>query len=66
MRRREEAASWSRRYKINLDKLASRDAARVAEVIIDLELRERKIGLSTGERRMLDRAWNLRQLLSSE
>jgi CarD family transcriptional regulator len=66
MRPREDAGSWSRRYKINLGKLASRDLAKVAEVIIDLELQEREIGLSTGERRMLDRAWNLRQLFSNE
>ena len=66
MHRREEAGNWSRRYKLNLEKLASKDQARVGEVIVDLGLRDRAIGLSTGERRMLDRAWILRQLLGSE
>jgi CarD family transcriptional regulator len=66
MRRPEEAGSWSRRYKPNLEKLASKDPASVSEVIVDLELRDREVGLSAGERRMLDRAWTLRQLLSGE
>jgi CarD family transcriptional regulator len=57
--------SWSRRYKLNLEKLASKDLASVSEVIVDLELRDLKAGLSAGERRMLERAWNLRQALSS-
>jgi len=56
----------SRRYKLNLQKLASKDLASVGEVIVDLELRDLETGLSAGERRMLDKAWELRQLLSSE
>jgi CarD family transcriptional regulator len=66
MRRPEEAGNWSRRYKLNLEKLASKDPARVSEVIVDLELRDRDVGLSAGERRMLDRAWTLRQLLRGD
>jgi CarD family transcriptional regulator len=66
MHRLEEAGNWSRRYKLNLEKLASKDLAGVNEVIVDLELQDRQIGLSAGERRMLNRAWTLRQLLSSE
>lgn len=66
MHRLEEAGNWSRRYKLNLEKFASKDLACVNEVIVDLELRDREIGLSAGERRMLNRAWTLRQLLSSE
>jgi CarD family transcriptional regulator len=66
MRRPEEAGNWSRRYKLNLEKLASKDPASVSEVIVDLELQDREVGLSAGERRMLDRAWTLRQLLSGE
>ena len=66
MHRLEEAGNWSRRYKLNLEKLASKDLANVNEVIVDLELRDREIGLSAGERRMLNRAWTLRQLLNSE
>jgi CarD family transcriptional regulator len=66
MRRPEEAGNWSRRYKLNLEKLASEDPASVSEVIVDLELQDRETGLSAGERRMLDRAWTLRRLLRSE
>jgi CarD family transcriptional regulator len=64
MGQREEARDWSRRYKANLDKLASTDLAKVAEVVGDLELQEREAGLSAGERRMLDKARHLRRLLS--
>jgi len=66
MHQLEEAGSWSSRYKINLEKLASKDLMSVNEVIVDLELRDRGGGLSAGERRMLDRAWTLRQRLSSD
>lgn len=66
MLRRTQAAVWSRRYRLNVEKLASNDQGSVGEVIVDLELRNRKIGLSAGERRMLATAWKLRQLLSSE
>jgi CarD family transcriptional regulator len=60
MHRDEEARNWSRRYKLNLEKLASKDLASVSEVIVDLELRDLETGLSAGERRMLDKAWELR------
>ena len=60
MHRDEEARNWSRRYKLNLEKLASKDLASVSEVIDDLELRDLETGLSAGERRMLDKAWELR------
>ena len=66
MHRDEEARNWSRRYKLNLEKLASKDLASASEVIADLELRDLERGLSAGERRMLDKARELRQLLSSE
>ena len=66
MRQPEETGSWSRRYELNLEKLASKHPAIVSEVIVDLELRDREAGLSAGERRMLDRAWALRRLLNSE
>jgi CarD family transcriptional regulator len=66
MHRDEEARNWSRMYKLNLKKLASKDLASASEVIVDLELRDLERGLSAGERRMLDKARELRQLLSSE
>ena len=66
MHRDEEARNWSRMYKLNLKELASKDVASASEVIVDLELRDLERGFSAGERRMLDEARELRQLLSSE
>ena len=61
----EEAVTWSQRYKANLENLASRDLARVIEVIRNLEDRDRRRGLSGGEKRMLAKARHLfRELLS--
>lgn len=62
MRRREKAKSWSRRYGANQGKLASGDPAKVAEVVADLELRDREAGLGVGERRMLGKAQYLQRL----
>ncbi|MDO4257852.1 MAG: CarD family transcriptional regulator [Kocuria sp.] len=59
----EEASNWSRRYKANLEKLASGDVLKVAEVVRDLWRRDRVKGLSAGEKRMLTKA---RQILTSE
>jgi CarD family transcriptional regulator len=59
----EEPTNWSRRYKANLEKLASGDVIKVAEVVRDLWRRERGRGLSAGEKRMLAKA---RQILVSE
>ena len=46
MHRDEEGRNWSRRYKLNLEKLASKDLASVSEVIDDLELRDLETGLT--------------------
>ena len=59
----EEPTNWSRRYKANLEKLASGDVVKVAEVVRDLWRRDRDRGLSTGEKRLLNKA---RQILVSE
>lgn len=59
----EEPTNWSRRYKANLEKLASGDVLKLAEVVRDLWRRDRERGLSAGEKRMLARA---RQILTSE
>ncbi len=59
----EEPTNWSRRYKANLEKLASGDVVRVAEVIRDLWRRGQERGLSAGEKRMLTKA---RAVLVSE
>src|SRR3954463_2006178 len=59
----EEPTNWSRRYKANLEKLASGDVIKVAEVVRDLWRRDHDRGLSAGEKRMLAKA---RQILISE
>ncbi|ACV09715.1 CarD family transcriptional regulator [Jonesia denitrificans] len=59
----EEPTNWSRRYKANVEKIASGDVIKVAEVVRDLSRRDTDRGLSAGEKRMLSRA---RQILVSE
>jgi CarD family transcriptional regulator len=60
----EEPTNWSRRYKANLEKLASGDVIKVSEVVRDLWRRDQEVrSLSAGERRMLAKA---RQILVSE
>src|SRR5213082_2655454 len=59
----EEPTNWSRRYKANVEKIASGDVIKVAEVVRDLWRRDRDRGLSAGEKRMLAKA---RQILVSE
>ena len=59
----EEPTNWSRRYKANVEKIASGDVNKVAEVVHDLWRRDRERGLSAGEKRMLAKA---RQILVSE
>ncbi len=57
------ADNWSRRFKANSEKLRSGDIQLVAEVVRNLSIRDRQKGLSTGERRMLNRA---RKILAGE
>ena len=52
----EEPTNWSRRYKANLEKLASGDVLKVAEVVRDLWRRNQDRGLSAGEKSMLQKA----------
>ena len=59
----EEPTNWSRRYKANLEKLASGDVIKVSEVVRDLWRRDQDRGLSAGEKRKLAKA---RQILVSE
>ena len=59
----EEPTNWSRRYKANLEKLASGDVIKVSEVVRDLWRRDQDRGLSAGEKRMLVKA---RQILIGE
>lgn len=59
----DHADNWSRRFKQNQELLRSGDISSVAEVVRNLSIRERDKGLSTGERRMLNRA---REILTGE
>ena len=59
----EEPTNWSRRYKANVEKLASGNVKKVAEVVRDLWRRDQDRGLSAGEKLMLAKA---RQILVSE
>lgn len=59
----EEPTNWSRRYKANVEKIASGDIIKVSEVVRDLSRRDSDRGLSAGEKRMLSKA---RQILVSE
>ena len=52
----EEPTNWSRRYKVNLEKLHSGNVIKVSEVVRDLWRRDRDKGLSAGEKRMLAKA----------
>src|SRR5688500_5444703 len=58
-----EPTNCSRRYKANLEKLASGDVIKVSEVVRDLWRRDQDRGLSAGEKRMLAKA---KQILISE
>jgi CarD family transcriptional regulator len=59
----EEPTNWSRRYKANLEKLATGEILKVSEVVRDLWRRDHDKGLSAGEKRMLVKA---RQVLVAE
>lgn len=59
----EESSNWSRRYKANMEKIATGDVVKVAEVVRDLSRRDNSKGLSAGEKSLLSRA---RQILVSE
>jgi CarD family transcriptional regulator len=54
---------WGRRYRANLAKLISGDIYHVAEVVRDLSFMDRGRGLSSAEKRMLEKA---REILISE
>jgi len=52
-------SNWNRRYKFNLDKIKTGDVHEVAEVLRNLYLKDKKKGLSMGEKKMLDNAMQL-------
>ncbi|HHY13292.1 MAG TPA: CarD family transcriptional regulator [Thermoanaerobacterales bacterium] len=57
------SSNWNHRYRAHLEKIKSGSIYEVAEVVRNLMFRERKKGLSTSERKMLD---NAKQILISE
>ena len=60
----EKEMNWSRRYKLNVEKIATGDVNKIAEVVRDLAQRDvDEHGLSAGEKRMLTKA---RNILTSE
>ena len=59
----EMTANWNHRYRENMERLKSGDLYQVARVIKGLMHRDRRRGLSTGERKMLHSA---KQILISE
>lgn len=59
----DEANSWSRRYRSNIDKIKSGNVYSITEVIKNLMLREDEKGLSPGEKKILESA---RRILFSE
>lgn len=59
-----EKTNWSRRYKLNVEKIATGDVNKIAEVVRNLAQRDdEEHGLSAGEKRMLMKA---RGILASE
>lgn len=59
-----EKMNWSRRYKLNAEKIDTGDVNKIAEVVRDLSQRNvDEHGLSAGEKRMLTRS---RSVLTSE
>ena len=59
----EESSNWNKRYRENMVRMKSGDLYEVARVIKGLMFRERKRGLSNGERKMLHSA---KEILISE
>ena len=59
----EADGNWNRRYRENMERLRSGDLLEVAGVVKGLTLRDRRRGLSTGEKKMLGLA---KQILASE
>ena len=58
-----EDPNWNKRFRDNMAKLKSGDILEVLDVVKHLMCRDRKKGLSTGERKMLS---NAKQILISE
>ena len=55
--------NWNKRYRDNMDKIKSGDIYEIADVVRNLSFKQKKKGLSTGEKKMLT---NAKQILVSE
>lgn len=55
--------NWSRRYKVNIEKIKSGDIKELADVVRDLSHRHMERGLSTAEKKMLTQS---KEILISE
>ena len=55
----EMPSNWNRRYKYNLDKIKTGDVHEVADVLRNLYLKDKRKGLSMGEKKMLDNAMQI-------
>jgi CarD family transcriptional regulator len=55
----EMPSNWNRRYKYNLDKIKTGNVHEVADVLRNLYIKDRKKGLSMGEKKMMDNAMQL-------
>lgn len=51
--------AWNRRYRANLDRIKSGNIFLVAEVVCSLSQREREKGLSAGEKKMYENAYQI-------
>lgn len=52
----DEESNWNHRYRVNADRIRTGDVREVAGVVGSLKNRERRRGLSAGEKRMLQNA----------
>ena len=57
------SSNWNKRYRDNQDKMKSGDICEVADVVRNLNFRQKDKGLATGEKKMLS---NAKQILISE
>lgn len=59
----EMSNNWNKRYKENMEKMKSGNVYEIADVVRNLSYKQKKKGLSTGEKKMLS---NAKQILVSE
>ena len=59
----EMSSNWNRRFRANTEKVKTGDIFEVAEVVRNLTVRDKRRGLATSERKMLDET---REILCSE